>query len=187
MKDANKKKQQLLDELEAARRVNIELQAKVDVLQSLLAERMRAKEVPAPPPVGDCQWTPEQLQQLVDELGSLRAQLETTQGELKETRQAMTDFAPISPAREIHQTPKQAAPAETAPARGDVPKIGAILIELGFLDQERLDRAIAMQKQQKPHRPLGQILVARRFITRAQLETATMQQLDLLKARLQGR
>ena len=50
-------------------------------------------------------------------------------------------------------------------------KIGDLLIEKGYITKEQLIQALARQKKQRQYRPLGEILVDLRFISREQLNS----------------
>lgn len=51
-------------------------------------------------------------------------------------------------------------------------KIGEILCDIGFLNDEKLTRALEIQRKEKRHRLLGEILLDENFIDGGDLERA---------------
>jgi hypothetical protein len=198
MKDSSKKKQQLIDELVAARRdgeqvrlTNEELQEKIAALQGLLAERAAVSDTALTLPAwfDELHETPGQVQRLVSDMAVVRDQVADIRWQLEEVTKVIL-ASEGDEERDPEPQPKQQSSPSSEPASRparEIPKIEAILQEMGFLDEQGLEQALELQREQAPHRPLSQVLLSSGVITRDQLRTATMRRLDLLKLHLQRR
>ncbi len=49
-------------------------------------------------------------------------------------------------------------------------RIGELLVEEGAITDKQLDRALAVQKEKKPYKPLGEVCVELKFLTRTHLQ-----------------
>ncbi len=65
-------------------------------------------------------------------------------------------------------------------------RLGRMLIRLGILDPDRLRDALRIQEQEEPNKPLGAILIDRRFVTDAELAACVEEQCIEILARVIG-